>query len=104
MQRITISYATPADPEAFDSHYLTKHVPLVMQVPHLSAFSWTKPRGLAGDPDLYLTAHLDFYDADHLKTALRSPELEAANDDAAALKTPMTVVVGEVVNVPLAGA
>lgn len=99
MHRITIQYAVPTDPEAFDRRYLTDHVPLVLPIPGLRAFAWSKPRPLGGEPSIYLVAELDFDDEQTLLAALRSPEMAQAGEDAARLEVPMTMFRGEVVNV-----
>lgn len=96
MNRITIQYVTPADPEAFDHQYFDRHVPLVGTLPGLQAFHWSKPRLMGGDADIYLVAELEFADGDALKTALKSPEMKATADDAAALGVAMTMFSGEV--------
>lgn len=96
MHRVTIQYAVPADPEAFDAHYFERHVPLVGPLPGLQQFSWSKPRPLGGPPSVYLVAQLDFADEEAMTTALRSPEMAAAAEDAALLGTAMTMFSGEV--------
>lgn len=97
MHRVTIQYAVPADPEAFDAHYFGTHVPLVGPLPGLQQFAWSKPRPLGGEATVYLVAQLDFADEEAMTTALRSPEMAAAAEDAARLGTPMTMFTGEVV-------
>lgn len=97
MHRLTIQYAVPDDPEAFDAHYFGTHVPLVAPLPGLQQFSWSKPRPLGGEQTVYLVANLDFADAEALTTALRSETMAAAGEDAARLGTPMTMFSGEVV-------
>lgn len=97
MHRLTIQYAVPSDPEAFDAHYVEHHVPLVGPLPGLRAFSWSKPRPLGGEQTVYLVAQLDFDDADALQTALGSPEMAAAGRDAAGLGVPTVMFSGEVV-------
>jgi uncharacterized protein (TIGR02118 family) len=98
MHRITIQYAVPADPDAFDEHYFNTHLPLVGPVPGLQAFTWSKPRALGGEPSVYLVAQLDFADAEALRTALKSPEMAAAGRDAAGLGVPTTMFSGEVID------
>ncbi|KQY55718.1 hypothetical protein ASD11_14495 [Aeromicrobium sp. Root495] len=97
MHRITIQYVTPQDPEAFDRQYLDQHAPLVEKLPGLQAFTWSKPRLMAGDADIYLVAELEFEDKDALKTALTSPEMKTTAEDAATLGVAMTMFSGEVV-------
>ncbi|MET0997959.1 MAG: EthD family reductase [Marmoricola sp.] len=97
MHRVTIQYAVPEDPDAFDEHYFGQHVAFVAPVPGLQAFTWSKPRPLGGPPKVYLVAQLDFEDAAAMSTALASPEMQAAGADAAQLGVPMTMFSGEVV-------
>lgn len=97
MHRVTIQYAVPEDPAAFDERYFGQHVPLVAPIPGLRSFSWSKPRPLGGRPSIYLVAQLDFEDAEAMSAALASPEMQAAGADAARLGVPMTMFSGEVV-------
>ncbi|GAA1953981.1 hypothetical protein GCM10009798_11480 [Nocardioides panacihumi] len=99
MHRITIEYAGPADPAAFDARYREAHVPLVLALPGLSRFTMTHPRGLGGEAP-YLVAELWFDDADSMKTAMRSPEMAATAADAETYDvTSTTMFTGEVVDV-----
>ena len=97
MHRVTIQYAVPEDPDAFDEQYFGHHLQLVAPVPGLRAFTWSNPQPLGGRPTVYLVAELDFDDAAALSTALASVEMQAAGADAARLGVPMTVFSGEVV-------
>jgi uncharacterized protein (TIGR02118 family) len=97
MHRVTIQYAVPDDPDAFDARYFDQHVALVAPIPGLHAFTWSKPRPLGGVRSVYLVAQLDFEDAETMATALASPEMRAAGADAAELGVPMTMFSGEVV-------
>jgi uncharacterized protein (TIGR02118 family) len=97
MHRVTIQYAVPQDPASFDERYFSEHVPLVGPIPGLRAFTWSKPRPLGGEQSVYLVAQLDFDDADSLRAALASPEMQAAGADAARLGVPMTMFTGAVV-------
>ena len=51
--KITISFSDPEDPEAFVSHYVNTHVPMVNDLPGLRAFEWgralTNFDGRSGD-------------------------------------------------------
>lgn len=97
MHRVTIQYAVPGDPDAFDERYFGQHVHFVASIPGLHAFTWSKPEPLGGRQTVYLVARLDFEDAAALATALASPEMQAAGADAARLGVPMTMFSGEVV-------
>jgi uncharacterized protein (TIGR02118 family) len=98
VHRLTIWYAVPEDPAAFDEEYLTAHVPLVLPAPGLRAFTWSRPRPLGGPQTVHLVAELDFDDAEALQSALRSPEMTEAAEHAAGLGTAMTMFSGEVVS------
>jgi uncharacterized protein (TIGR02118 family) len=96
MQRITIEYGAPADPEAFDAYYAETHVPLASTLPGLRRFSQSHPRGLGGDAP-YFVAELWFDDADSLKAAMKSPEMAATAADAQTFDVAsMTMFTGEV--------
>ena len=97
MHRMTIWYAVPEDPAGFDERYRSEHVPLVLPVPGLRAFTWSWPRSLGGPQTVHLVAELDFDDAEALQAALRSPEMTTAAEHAAGLGTAMTMFSGEVV-------
>lgn len=97
MHRLTIQYAVPADPEAFDEHYFEKHVPLCRPLPGLRGASFSKPRALGPGTVPYLVAELDFDDADALRAALSSPEMTAVAADAATLEADRVMFTGEVV-------
>ena len=98
MYRVTIHYAVPEDPEAFDSRYAEGHVPLVLPVPGLRSFTYSKVRPMGGEQTIYLIAQLDFDDKEAMKLGLASPEMAAAGSDADDLGVPRTMVSGEVVD------
>jgi uncharacterized protein (TIGR02118 family) len=95
---LTIQYAVPSDPEAFDRRYAEGHVPLVRPVPGLRAFSWSKVRAMGpqGADPVYMVAQLDFDDLDAMKAGLASPEMAAAGADADEIGVPRTMFSGEV--------
>jgi uncharacterized protein (TIGR02118 family) len=51
MHKVVVLYNTPADPEHFRSYYVTKHLPLIAQLPGLLAshysFAIQSPMGAA---------------------------------------------------------
>jgi len=95
MQRITVQYVTPADPETFDRKYAEEHVPLAKAIPGLERFTLSHPRSMAGDAP-YLVAELWFADQQALDAALGSPEMAAAGRHAAGLGVATTMFTGEV--------
>ena len=98
MHRLTIQYAAPADPEAFDRQYFDQHVALCKPLPGLRAAAFSKPRVLGPGVCPYLVAELDFEDAESLKIALKSPEMAAVAADAATLDAESVMFTGEVVS------
>ena len=107
MHRMTVQYDAPGDPDGFERHYREVHVPLVAAVPGLRRCTLTRPRALAGDAP-YLLAELWFDDGDALRAALRTPEMAATGEDAAAMSEQYAVprivmFTGDVDEVELAG-
>jgi uncharacterized protein (TIGR02118 family) len=98
MHRLTIQYAEPADPEAFDRHYFDRHVALCQPLPGLRAATFSKPRALGDGACPYLVAELDFEDAEGLRTALKAPEMAVVAADAATLEAARVMFTGEVVS------
>lgn len=74
-------YAQPDDPASFDKAYFETHVPLIRQVPGLEDIQVKRiQRTLMGD-GCYMLAVMQFRDEESLKTAMRSPEMQAAGDN-----------------------
>ncbi|MGI8714203.1 MAG: EthD family reductase [Solirubrobacteraceae bacterium] len=85
MVKLVVGYAPPVDPEAFDDHYTSKHVPLVQTIPDLRRFEFGK---VLGTPDgssapFYFMAELWFDDAEVLQASMASAEGQAAAADVA---------------------
>lgn len=98
MHRLTVQYAQPADPAAFEKEYADVHVPLVRALPGLARFTLSRPRSLgpAEAPAPFLVAEMWFDDAHSLKAALHSPQMAAAAKHAASLGVPATMFSAEV--------
>jgi uncharacterized protein (TIGR02118 family) len=96
VHRLTIEYATPEDPAAFDKRYDEEHVSLVHRLPGLTRFTLSRPRSLRGEAP-YLVAELWFDDADALKAAMRSPEMGETAAHAQGFGVASTTFTGEVV-------
>lgn len=100
MHRLTIEYTGPAEPELFDAHYRDHHVPLAAALPGLRRYTVSHPRGLGGDAP-HLVAELWFDDADALRAAMTSPQMDVTAADAAAFAVAgMTVFTGAVEDIP----
>ncbi|MEB3300265.1 MAG: EthD family reductase [Candidatus Sericytochromatia bacterium] len=80
MYTFMATYATPADPEAFERRYREEHLPLLGKVPGLLACHVLKPaRQVVGTgADVWMVALVHFEDAAAFKAAARSPEWAAA--------------------------
>jgi uncharacterized protein (TIGR02118 family) len=97
--KITISFADPEDPDAFVSHYVGTHVPLVNALPGPRAFE----RGpaltnFAGSPaDAYWVISMTFDDEDAMHAAFASDAGQATIADMPNYRAgSMTSVVSEV--------
>lgn len=85
MARLLVLYKTPKNPEAFDRHYQSVHIPLARKVPGLKRYD-ISTGGIgtpAGKSDVYLIATLHFDSVDALKAGLGSAEGKAAAGDLA---------------------
>jgi uncharacterized protein (TIGR02118 family) len=83
MARLVAMYATPKDAAAFDKYYFETHVPIAKRIPGLRKFEVSQG-GIgspAGDSGVHRIAVLHFDDMAALKTALASPEGQAAVAD-----------------------
>ena len=79
MHDVVVLYNIPADPEAFDAHYRSTHVPLVDALPQLREFAW----GKVVDGDTYLVARMTYDTSAEAAASMQSPEGVAAVDDLA---------------------
>ena len=84
MARFVALYPTPADPDGFDEHYRTTHLPLVEAWPSVQSMTVTRfsatPRGAA--PDHHLLFVAEFATDEEMASALRSEAGMAAAKDA----------------------
>jgi len=81
--KLVVLYTQPADPAAFDEHYLTVHAPLVRKIPGLQRFETGRITAAldGGEQTYYRTAELSFADQAAIEAALGSPEGAAAGQD-----------------------
>jgi len=97
--KITITFGPPADPEAFERHYVKVHAPLVRALPGLRAYEYgralTNFDGSA--PDAFWVVSLTFDDADAMHASFASPAGQLTVEDMPRFITgSMTSVVSEV--------
>lgn len=85
MKQIIVIYGAPHDPAHFDYHYEATHVPLVMKMPHLLDFRYSKGPVLSSPPESapHLVATLSYGSEADLAASLESPEGKAAVADVA---------------------
>lgn len=82
MVKMTALYKKPANPQQFDEHYKTIHIPLVAKIPGLRRCELSKIVGApGGESPYYLMAELYFDDMNALKFAMSSKEGKAAGKD-----------------------
>lgn len=74
--KLVVLYTTPADPAAFDEHYLSVHAPLARAMPGLQHFESGRFIAAADGADLsyYRVAELTFADQGALAAASASPQ------------------------------
>ena len=97
--KITITFWTPRDPEAFERHYVETHAPLVNAIPGLRAYEYGRAlTNFDGSPpDAYWVVALTFDDVDSMHAAFGSAEGQRTTADMANFITgPMKSVVSEV--------
>jgi uncharacterized protein (TIGR02118 family) len=97
--KITITFGPPADPEAFERHYVETHAPLVRALPGLRAYEYG--RALANfdgsAPDAFWVVSLTFDDADTMHAAFASgPGQKTVEDMPNFITGTMTSVVSDV--------
>ena len=97
--KITITFGRPADPDAFERHYLETHAPLVRDLPGLRAYEYgralTNFDGSA--PTAFWVVSLTFDDEDGMRAAFASEPGQKTVDDMPNFITgTMTSVVSEV--------
>ncbi|GAA3065264.1 EthD family reductase [Actinokineospora globicatena] len=79
-------YRRPDEPEDFDGKYFGSHLPLIEKTPGLVRWEVAKVQrvfvpGFLGESEPYLVAEMYFADEAALRTALQSPEWQAAGSN-----------------------
>jgi len=83
MAKMTVIYATPNDPAAFDRHYFETHVPLAKKLPGMRKYEVSRGpvATISGPPGCYLIGTLHFDDLTAIQRAFASPEGQACRAD-----------------------
>ena len=101
MQKITVLYKHPKDPEAFEKYYKENHLPIVAMMEGVEKMELTK---LLGTPDgqkadYYRMAELYFTCVEQLEETMSSPEGQATIDDLSNFATGgVNVIMGVIEN------
>ncbi len=101
MQKVTVLYGHPADPNAFEKYYRDHHMPLLAKMKGIAKVEFTKMLGGpdGSSPEYYRMAELYFSDASQMQTTLGSPEGQATAADLANFATGgAKVIIGIVEN------
>lgn len=85
MAKLVALYKKPSDPQAFDTHYYSKHVPLAKSIAGLQRYevSVGPVATPQGDSPYHLAAILSFDSLESLQKGLGSPEGQASANDLA---------------------
>ncbi|TAM89984.1 MAG: EthD family reductase [Jatrophihabitans sp.] len=88
--KLVVLYTRPADPEAFEKHYLDVHMPMAVQIPGVQRAETARfvdaPDG--GEVGWYRCAELYFADADALTAAFGTEQGRAVAADFEAVAPP----------------
>jgi uncharacterized protein (TIGR02118 family) len=85
--KVVVLYTQPADPAAFDEHYLNVHMPLVAKIPGIERAETSKLVAAldGGEATYYRMAELYFPDGETMGASMSGPEGQATNADFAAI-------------------
>jgi uncharacterized protein (TIGR02118 family) len=98
--KLVVLYAQPADPAAFDEHYLGVHAPLVEKLPGLDRFETGRITAAldGGEQTYYRVAELYFADQAAMDGAFGSPEGAATAQDYGQIAPPGSRMLIEVID------
>lgn len=83
MYRLTVLYGHPENPQAFDEHYTSTHIPLAKKMAGLTGWTIGHCEAAAGDekPPYYMIVGLYAESREALEAILASPEGQATVAD-----------------------
>lgn len=87
MHDVIVMYNHPADPEAFDAHYRSTHIPLVDDLPLLKEFTWGHVHRDEHDSGYYLIARLTYDSAEAAAESMASEAGKKSVEDLANFAT-----------------
>jgi len=93
MFKVTFLYPRPADPEAFRTHYIERHVPLCRAIPNSGRASYAfEPRTPAGPSEWFCIFEVEFDSRAQWEASVNSPEALASQADARTLSVQPTII------------
>ncbi|MFE3105659.1 EthD family reductase [Nocardia tengchongensis] len=94
MHKLLVLYPKPADPDHFRDYYVSKHLPLVMEMPGLLACRYSfDVAATTGEAPYFAVFEADFADADALAAARASAQGRRAAADVVNYATGSVVVI-----------
>ncbi|MFE3797733.1 EthD family reductase [Nocardia tengchongensis] len=94
MHRLLVLYPEPADPDHFRDYYVTKHLPLVREMPGLLACRYSfDVKAIKGEAPYFAVFEADFADAAALAAARSSAQGQRAAADVVNYATGGAVVI-----------
>ncbi|MFC9688658.1 EthD family reductase [Kribbella sp. NPDC056951] len=82
MHKLLVLYPQPADPDHFRDYYVTKHLPLAIQMPGLLAWRYSFDiAATGGEAPYFAVFEADFADAAAMTAGRESPEGQRAGAD-----------------------
>ncbi|WP_433680237.1 EthD family reductase [Nocardia sp. CA-119907] len=94
MHKLLVLYPKPADPDHFRDYYVTKHLPLVMEMPGLLAWRYSfDVAATNGEAPYFVVFEGDFADAAALAAARASAQGQRAAADVVNYATGGVVVI-----------
>jgi uncharacterized protein (TIGR02118 family) len=98
--KLVVLYTHPADPAAFDEHYLGVHGPLVQAIPGLQRFETGRFEGAldGGEHSWYRIAELYFADRSTMDAGFAAPEGQATAADYGNIAPPGSRMFVEIVD------
>lgn len=84
MIKLTVLFARPGDPEAFERHYRERHLPLALALPSVVRYelALARPAADGSDPPFYRIADIWWEDEPAMQASMGSPEGQAMVADA----------------------
>lgn len=94
MHKLVVLYPKPADPDHFRDYYVTKHLPLVMEIPGVLAWRYSlEVATTEGEAPYFAVFEADYADAAAMAAARNSPQGRRAAEDVANYATGGAIII-----------